>query len=58
MTNMTGSERTTEPENKGSQEQTKKPYTTPQLTVHGDVEKITGAVGATGSDGQLGSQIL
>lgn len=40
-----------------SQEQTKKPYTTPQLTVHGDVEKITGAVGTTGSDGLTGSQL-
>lgn len=47
-----------ESEEEESQVQTKKPYTTPQLTVHGDVEKITGAIGASGSDGMLGSQVV
>jgi hypothetical protein len=38
--------------------QSKKPYTQPQLTVYGPVEKVTRAVGLRGSDGLTGSRIL
>ena len=41
-----------------AQNQPKKPYIAPQLTVHGTVGKITGAVGVTGSDGTLGSRLV
>ncbi len=37
---------------------TKKPYRTPQLTVHGTVEKITEALGAGTKDGVMGSAVL
>ena len=36
----------------------KKPYSAPSLTVHGRIEEITAAAGATHSDGVLGSQIV
>ena len=42
----------------GVQESQKKPYTTPQLTVHGDVEKITRNVGLGAPDGLTGSGIV
>lgn len=52
-------ERRMESAEKGPQEErTKKPYATPQLIVHGDVEKITGDVGTAGPDGLTGSQLL
>jgi hypothetical protein len=41
---------------KGVQKQPKKPYRTPQLTVHGSVEKITGRSGGGSGDGMSGSQ--
>ena len=42
----------------GVQESQKKPYTTPQLTVHGDVEKITGNLGTGAPDAVLASGIV
>ena len=36
----------------------KKPYTTPNLTVHGTVENITQALGPGNKDGLSGSAIL
>lgn len=33
----------------------KAPYTTPELTIHGDIEAVTLSVGAEGTDGVLGS---
>jgi hypothetical protein len=38
--------------------QPKKVYSTPQLTVHGTVEKITQAVGPGNKDGLVGSVLL
>jgi hypothetical protein len=40
------------------QESQKKPYTTPQLTVHGDVEKITSNLGTGAPDAVLASGIV
>lgn len=40
------------------QKSRKKPYTTPQLTVHGDVEKITGNLGTGSPDGITASGIV
>ncbi len=39
----------------GTGGQSRKPYSKPQLVVHGDVEKITGAVGNVGEDDPLGT---
>ena len=39
-----------------SEQQPKKPYVTPKLTVHGDVAKMTENVGVVAGDGQIGSQ--
>lgn len=36
----------------------KQPYTTPQLTVHGTVEKLTLALGSGTKDGLTGSLLL
>jgi len=36
----------------------RKPYRRPTLVVHGRIEEITAAAGATNSDGLLGSQII
>ena len=36
----------------------RKPYTAPKLLVHGRIEEITAAAGASNSDGVLGSQII
>ncbi len=36
---------------------TKKRYVAPRLTIHGDVRKLTRALGGGGNDGQGGSQI-
>lgn len=44
-------------EKKDVQEQLKKPYMTPRLTVHGTVEKITGNLGTLGADGPIGSRL-
>ena len=42
---------------KEPEEQAKKPYSTPELTVHGSVEAITQAVAGSVTDGIIGSQI-
>lgn len=39
-------------------EQPKKPYHTPELTVHGTVEQITQALGSGMKDGLTGSFLL
>jgi hypothetical protein len=36
----------------------RKPYSRPTLVVHGRIEEITAAAGATNTDGLLGSQII
>lgn len=41
-----------------AQNQPKKPYIAPQLTVHGTVGKITGQLGTSGPDGLLGSRLV
>ena len=38
--------------------QAKKPYTTPSLTVHGGIERITQAGGISGTDGPIGSTVI
>ncbi len=35
----------------------RKPYTIPRLTAHGDVRELTRALGGGGNDGQGGSQV-
>lgn len=42
----------------GEEKPTKKPYHSPQLTVYGTVEQITGAIGPFTSDGMTGSILL
>jgi hypothetical protein len=42
-------------EQKEMEDRPKKPYTAPQLTVHGDVEQITQAIGPGPRDGIVGS---
>ncbi len=39
-------------------QQPRKSYTTPQLTVHGTVDKITRALAGAGKDAVMGSGIL
>jgi hypothetical protein len=41
-----------------TQEQPRKPYSTPKLTVYGTVEQITLTVGTKGTDGLTGSSLL
>jgi len=36
----------------------KKPHSPPRLTVHGRIDEITAAAGATGADGLAGSQLI
>ena len=45
-------------ESKENLEQAKKPYTTPTLTEHGDIESITGAGGVSGTDVPVGSTLI
>lgn len=50
------------PENKkpgerNDEQQGKKPYATPQIVVHGTVDKITGGLGTKSADIPLGSMI-
>ncbi|KPL12122.1 hypothetical protein AMJ85_01930 [candidate division BRC1 bacterium SM23_51] len=42
---------------KAAEEQTRKPYATPKLIVHGSAERITQAGGGQGADIQMGSVI-
>ena len=39
-------------------ERGKRPYTTPTLTEHGDIETITGAGGLSGTDVPVGSTLI
>ena len=39
----------------GDQKTTKKTHTSPRLTIHGDVEKLTQALGTGSKDGITGS---
>jgi len=44
------------PEQRGEgQKQSKKPYSAPYLTVHGNIEMITGGKGSQASDSPMGS---
>ena len=47
----------TQSEKNEAQQQAKKAYATPKLTVHGNVEKITENVQAKASDGVAGSRL-
>lgn len=45
-------------ETKDLTEKRRRPYTAPQLTVHGTVEKITANIGTKGTDGLTGSTLV
>ncbi len=42
------------PEQNTPEEQAKKPYIAPRLTIHGDVKELTQAAGGGGDDGLAG----
>ena len=54
--NQMGTEKEIVAERKDLKKQFKKRYQTPQLIIHGTIEKITGNVGDRGSDKLAGSR--